>query len=255
LVAELMLQQTQVSRVVPAWERFLTMMGTPADCAEAAQSEVVRCWEGLGYHRRSVALHRSAVQITEQHAGSVPDELGALLELPGVGPYTARAVLAFAFERDVAVVDTNVARVLSRAIAGRPLAAGASQAVADALVTPGRGWEHNQAMLDLGALHCTARPRCGSCPIQRGCSWHRAGLVEPDPARSTSGASRSQPTFSGSVRQLRGQILAFARDGGAGRDWRTVLDDRFGAERVEQALGALVGDGLILHQRGQVVLA
>jgi A/G-specific adenine glycosylase len=255
LVAEAMLQQTQVSRVVPAWSRFLENMGTPAACASAPQAAVVMAWEGLGYHRRAVWLHHAAGLIVERHDGVVPDALDELLRLPGVGPYSARAVLAFAFERDVAVVDTNVARVLARAIAARPLAAAEAQELADRLVSPSRGWAHNQAMLDLGALSCTPRPRCATCPIKRSCLWRRAGFQEPDPARTTAGTSRPQARFEGSDRQLRGLVLAIARDAEPTAPWRPPLEERFSAARVEAALEALVADGLVAFDGDRVALA
>ena len=110
LVSEMMLQQTQMVRVVPRYERFLVRFPSPAACARATAGDVVSMWEGLGYNRRALALHRCAVAVLAEHQGRVPDDLDALLALPGIGPYTARAVLAFAFERDVGVLDTNAAR-------------------------------------------------------------------------------------------------------------------------------------------------
>jgi A/G-specific adenine glycosylase len=255
LVAETMLQQTQVPRVITSWRRFLETMATPAACARASRADVVRAWEGLGYHRRAVRLHRAAQVIVAHHGGEVPGQLEELMALPGVGAYSARAVLAFAFEEDVAVVDTNVARVLSRAIAGRPLGARASQTLADRLVTRGRGWAHNQAMLDLGALHCKARPRCDTCPLRRSCRWKRSGQLEPDPALTTAGTSRPQPAFKGSARELRGLILAVARDEAGEGAWRGELEGRFGAASVERALDALVADGLVERRGERVVLA
>ena len=138
LVSELMLQQTQVARVEPRWHRFLARFPTPAVCAAAGLGAVVEEWAGLGYNRRAVDLHRCAVAVVERARWPLPDELDALLVLPGIGPYTARAVLAFAFERDVAVVDTNVGRILART-AGRSFGARAAQEQADALVPAGRG--------------------------------------------------------------------------------------------------------------------
>ena len=146
-------------------------------------------WVGLGYNRRAVNLWRAARAAVERHDGRLPDELAALLALPGIGPYTARAVLAFAFEADVGVVDTNVGRVLARR-AGRPLRPRQVQAAADAAVPPGGGWAHNQAMLDLGATVCTARaPACDACPVRAGCAWAAAGRPAPDPAVGSAGVS------------------------------------------------------------------
>ena len=176
---------------------------------------MVRAWAGLGYNRRAVHLHATAAAVVERHGGALPDDLEALLALPGVGPYTARAVLAFAFERDVGVVDTNAARVLARR-AGRRLTRAEVQAHADAAVPAGRGWAWNQAMLDLGATTCRARsPGCDACPVARGCAWWEAGRPEPDPARGSAGVSTGQSRFEGSDRQGRGRLVDVLRQAGA----------------------------------------
>jgi len=206
LVSELMLQQTQAARVVDKWHAFLCRWPTPAACAASPASDVVRAWAGLGYNRRALNLHRLAVGVTSSHGGTLPSDLDGLLALPGVGPYTARAVLAFAFGRDVGVVDTNVARVLSRAYgSGAPAAL---QDMADGAVPPGEGWAWNQALLDLGATVCTARaPRCGACPVAGVCSWRRRGGPDPWARRPVA------PRFSGSDRQARGRLLDALRAG------------------------------------------
>jgi A/G-specific adenine glycosylase len=212
LVSELMLQQTQVARVVPRWREFMARWPTPASCAVEAPAEVVRAWAGLGYNRRALNVHRSAVAIVERHGGEMPSDLAALLALPGIGPYTARAVLAFAFGRDVGVLDTNAGRVVARAAAGRPLPRPEAQRLADALVPAGQGWAWNQAVLDLGATVCTARsPACRRCPLETTCRWRRHG--GPDPAIGSAGSSGRQSAFEGSHRQGRGRLLAALRAG------------------------------------------
>jgi len=251
LVSEAMLQQTQVARVVDRFDGFLVRFPDPAAMMSAPLAEVLDAWAGLGYYRRARDLHRTACVIVERHDGQVPDELPALLALPGVGPYTARAVLAFAYERDHGVVDTNAARVLARAFAGAPMGAAAVQRLADSLVTPGSAWAHNQSMLDLGATVCTARaPRCTACPLMVGCAWRASGGGEPDgsvpdPARTTSGTSRPQARFAGSDRQGRGRILAALRSGAtvvAGDlDTVTTWGD---ADRSRRVADALVTEGL-----------
>lgn len=246
LVAEVMLQQTQVTRVIPAWTEFLTAMPRPADCAAAGRAEVVRRWAGLGYNRRAVALHSAAVTIVEVHDGVIPRGLDDLLALPGVGPYTARAVLAFAFEEDVAVVDTNVARIVARAVIGQPLGAAALQRVADTLVPAGKGWGHNQAMLDLGAVTCTAiAPSCSTCPIRRSCAWRQDGCPDPDPARSTAGTARPQARFEGSDRQARGALLDLLRGGPASGGSLDALATSLGRDRFDRSREGLMKDGLI----------
>ncbi len=215
LVSELMLQQTQVPRVVPRYLEFVERFPTAAVCAESSVGEVVRAWAGLGYNRRAVHLHAAAVAVVERHGGQLPEDLAALLALPGVGPYTARAVLAFAFERDVGVVDTNAARVLARR-AGRPLDRTTVQALADAAVPDGQGWAWNQAILDLGATTCRSRtPGCEACPMAPGCAWWEAGRPDPDPARGSAGVSTGQSRFEGSDRQGRGRLVDALRRTGA----------------------------------------
>lgn len=208
LVSETMLQQTQVARVVPKYHAFLERFPTASVCASAPLGDVVDAWAGLGYNRRAVLLHAAAVSVARGHGGVFPASLADLLALPGVGPYTARAILAFAFERDVAVLDSNVARVLARH-GGCSLSARDAQACADALVPAGRGWWWNQAMLDLGALVCTKRsPRCDSCPIRATCAWRGDG---PDPAIGSAGVPAPQSRFAGSDRQGRGRLVAALR--------------------------------------------
>ncbi|MEX0952452.1 MAG: A/G-specific adenine glycosylase [Nitriliruptoraceae bacterium] len=244
LVAELMLQQTQVDRVTGPWRAFLAAMPDPAACAAAGAAQVIRRWEGLGYNRRAVHLHAAAVQMVERHDGRVPDDLASLLALPGVGPYTARAVRVFAFERDDAVVDTNVARILART-SGERLTASVVQRLADDLVTPGRGWAHNQAMLDLGARICRPTPHCLDCPVRAWCRWELDGRVGQDPARGSAGVSGGQSRFEGSDRQGRGRLVDTLRRRAVEAHELAVVcgwsDDAARAERVAERL---VADGL-----------
>lgn len=216
LVSELMLQQTQVTRVVPRYRAFLLIFPTPAACADAPVGAVVRAWAGLGYNRRAVHLHATARAAVDRFGGDLPTTLVELRSLPGVGPYTARAVLAFAFEADVGVVDTNAARVLARAVAGEKLAPARAQATADGAVPAGRGWAWNQAMLDLGATVCSRRrPRCGECPLPGvgACAWALAAHAGPDPAEGSAGVGRPQSSFAGSDRQGRGRLIDALRAG------------------------------------------
>lgn len=243
LVSELMLQQTQVLRVVPKYEAFLRVFPTPAACAAASVGDVLTAWAGLGYNRRAVNLHRAATVVVERHGGAMPHDLDALLALPGVGPYTARAVLAFAFERDVGVLDVNAARVLVRAWDV------VTQADADALVPPGHGWAWNQAVLDLGATVCTRRdPQCDDCPLVTGCSWQGNG---PDPAAPAHRQSR----FAGSDRQGRGRLVDAMRRAPvpliAIADAAGWPDDR---DRATRAADSLVADGLAVVVDGTLTL-
>jgi A/G-specific adenine glycosylase len=250
-----MLQQTQVSRVVPRWTAFMARFPDPAACAAADAGEVIERWAGLGYNRRALNLHRSAVAVCARHGGVVPGELGALLALPGVGRYTARAVLAFAYERDVGVVDTNAARVLARAVAGRRLGLIEVQELADANVPLGRGWAYNQAVLDLGAGVCTARrPACERCPLQPECAWRRCGQGSPDPAVGSAATTGRQSAFDGSDRQGRGRLVSALRLGplppstlaqAAGWPDDDERAARVAASLVADGLAVVAGDGTI----------
>jgi A/G-specific adenine glycosylase len=240
LVSEVMLQQTQVDRVVPHYERFVAAFPGPADCAAAPSAEVVRLWSGLGYNRRALNLHWAARTVVADHGGVLPREDADLRALPGVGPYTARAVRSFAFGQDVAAVDTNAVRVLARSVWGGPLDAAAATRLGDRLVPAGLSWEFNQTMFDLGATVCTgSHPDCGHCPLRRQCAWRRDGAAAVDPWRS-SPSVRAQSTFAGSDRQGRGRLVDALRRGGvteaalaAACGWP---DDRGRAERIAAAL-------------------
>lgn len=246
LVAELMLQQTQVARVVGRYEAFLERWPTPASCASAPVADVVTAWAGLGYNRRAVNLHRCATVVVDLHGGTLPDDLDGLLALPGIGPYTARAVLAFAHERDdVGVLDTNAARVLAR-WAGRSLGRAEAQAAADAAVPPRAGWAWNQAMLDLGATTCRARtPACETCPTAIDCAWRIAGNPAPDPAVGSAGVSGPQSRFEGSDRQGRGRLVDALRAGPvAAADVASAAGWPDDVDRAARVAAGLVADGL-----------
>ncbi|MDQ3708327.1 MAG: A/G-specific adenine glycosylase, partial [Actinomycetota bacterium] len=206
LVSEIMLQQTQASRAAVAFAEFTSRFPTVRTLAGASVAEVLTAWRGLGYNRRAIGLHKAARAIVDEHAGVVPQDLAALRALPGVGDYTARAVLAFAYGQDVGPVDTNVARVLSRAVAGRALTRREAQSLADAAVPEGQGHAWSSALMDLGARHCTARrPACDSCPVLRTCAWQRSG--GEDPAGATAVRARSPSPFAGSDRYHRGRLV------------------------------------------------
>ncbi len=244
LVSELMLQQTQVDRVARAWPAFLAAFPTVEALAAAPVAEVVTAWRGLGYNRRAVRLSEAARRIVDEHGGRVPAEVAALERLPGVGAYTARAVAAFAFGRPAAPVDTNVARVLARAVAGAPLTARRGQELADGLVPADRAAAWNHALMDLGSRHCTARsPRCPTCPLAARCVWYATGGQDP----ATGGARRPRPQgrFEGSDRWYRGRLVDALRQGTM--PWEAVEAsltglDEDGRRRIVDGLAA---DGLV----------
>ncbi len=251
LVSEVMLQQTPVARVEPVWRRWLARWPDPAALAADAPGDAVRAWERLGYPRRAIRLHACAVAITEHHRGEVPHEESALRSLPGVGAYTAAAVAAFAFGARTTVVDTNVRRVLARAITGVALPAPSlTTAETDvahrALPADDRAsvrW--NVAVMELGALTCTARaPRCQTCPINDRCAWQLAG----SPAYT--GPARRGQAWHGTDRQCRGALLqrlrdheGWLREGDFAEVW--PHDD---TQRA-RCLSALVSEGLIASTR------
>ncbi len=251
LVAELMLQQTQVERVRQRWPELLDAFPTPSAMAHGDAAAVVRAWSGLGYNRRAVALHRCATALVAEHGGAVPQDRAALEALPGIGPYTSRAVLAFAFEHDVAVLDTNVGRVLAR-WHGAALRPADAQALADRHVPRGGGWWWNQAMLDLGAVVCVrSAPRCDRCPVRGTCTWGAAGMLGADPADGSAAVSSRQSTFAGSDRQGRGRLVDALRVGPVADG--TSLADAMGwpgdLERARRVAAGVVADGLA-HRLG-----
>ncbi len=242
LVSEVMLQQTQVARVIPRWESFLDRFPTADACAASSLGDVLREWQGLGYPRRARNLHATAQRVSE--LGGFPRDLAGLMALPGIGAYTARALLAFAFELDAAVVDTNIARVYAR-VAGTSLTAREVQALADEACPAGDAWVWNQCLMDLGAVLCRpARPGCEACPVRAGCGWAIAG--GDDPAPGSSGVSVRQARFEGSDRQARGRLMK-ALSGGPVRTDRVAGVMQRDAATSERLVAALVDERLCMR--------
>ena len=215
LIAEVALQQTQAARVAERFEELTHAMATPLATVKLGKAEVISLWSGLGYNSRAVRLFDAAQHLVDRFDGHVPVTNAELRSLPGIGPYTAAAIEVFAFERDVAVYDTNVARVIARAVLGAPTSAAVGWQLAADMVPQGAGWMYNQALLDFGATVCTARaPQCSSCPLRRRCAWKISG-GGVDPALRTAGTARPQGRFEGSVRQARGKMIERLRDGEA----------------------------------------
>jgi A/G-specific adenine glycosylase len=246
LVSEVMLQQTPVVRVEPAWRSWMTRWPTPADLAQDPPSEAIRMWGRLGYPRRAMRLHACAVALVERHDGQVPADLEQLLALPGIGTYTARAVATFAYGQRHPVVDTNVRRVVSRAVEGKP-DAGPNTTAADLAAmasllpsAPALAARASIAFMELGAIVCTARsPRCVDCPFSRVCAWQLSGTPAP------SGPSRKPQRYAGTDRQVRGLLLEVLRHA-TGPVPRQRLDVVW-ADDVQRAraLAGLVDDGLV----------
>ncbi|HVX43863.1 MAG TPA: A/G-specific adenine glycosylase [Mycobacteriales bacterium] len=246
LVSEIMLQQTPVNRVLPAYEAWMQRWPAPADLAADSPGEAVRMWGKLGYPRRALRLHAAAAAIVEQHGGAVPADIDALLALPGIGAYTARAVAVFAYGQRAPVVDTNVRRLVARAIQGSGDAGPASTtrdlAAVEALLPadPADAAAASIAFMEIGALVCTARsPRCSACPVRTTCAWRQAGFPPYE------GPSRPAQRFAGTDRQVRGLLLDVLR----GSDHPVsaqALDASWPiADQRHRALDGLIADGLI----------
>lgn len=256
LVSEFMLQQTPVQRVLPVWHEWLERWPTPADLADASLAEALRAWGRLGYPRRAARLHASAITIRERFDGQVPESDEDLRSLPGVGEYTSAAVRAFAFGQRSVVMDTNVRRVLARTLDGTAMArahiVGAERSRANDLWphAPGRSARWSAAVMEFGALVCTARrPACAACPVQPDCRW--TALDQP----GAPAANRPAPKYEGSDRQARGRLLGVLRDA----DGPVGRDELHGAwpdqEQAGRALDALVADGLVASPgRGRFAL-
>ncbi|WP_308468874.1 A/G-specific adenine glycosylase [Rathayibacter soli] len=256
LVSEFMLQQTPVSRVIPRLTEWLERWPTPASLAAEPPSEALRAWASLGYPRRALWLHACAVAIVEHHGGAVPSDIDALLELPGVGDYTARAVAVFAYGRRHPVVDTNIRRVIARAIDGQgepaPPNARRDLSAMSALLPhdDADARTFNAGMMELGAVICVARtPRCDICPLQIVCAWRAAGYPEYRGPRKV-----VQKKYEGSDRHVRGLIMRELR-----ATHRPLTDAEIeslwaDATQRARALDGLLADGLAVQAQGGYVL-
>ena len=245
LVSEFMLQQTPVARVLLIWPDWVRRWPTASATAAATAADILRAWGKLGYPRRAKRLHECATVISHDHDDEVPDDVNTLLTLPGVGSYTARAIASFAYRKPVPVVDTNVRRVVARAVhgladAGAP-SASRDHADVEALLPPDdRAPDFSVALMELGAIVCTARaPKCGLCPLSE-CAWRLAGYP---PAQ---GPARRAQGYAGTDRQVRGRLLDVLRD----RDspaTRAELDVAWltDTRQRERALESLLSDGLV----------
>jgi A/G-specific adenine glycosylase len=232
LVAEVMLQQTQVDRVIPKYHAWLERFPTLPDLAAASRADAIRAWQGLGYNRRAVRLHAIACQVVDECAGELPRSVDGLLRLKGVGRYTAGAVACFAYEQPVAMVDTNVRRVLSRVFCVEP---GEVEAMATGVVPAGCAWAWGQALMDLGATLCrAAQPLCLVCPLLQECGGPRPVSRR----RAAAGEFRS------SNRYVRGRILEELRGLPAGACLtKAMLAERVGGR--SDMIDALAAEGLL----------
>ena len=247
LVSELMAQQTQAARAAEAWTSWMARFPSVEALASAPVADVLRAWAGLGYNRRAVHLHRAARVIVAEHGGRVPSSVEALEALPGIGPYTARAVAAIAFGEPVGAVDVNVKRVLGRIVVGgaEGLTASSMQTLADSAVPRDRAADWTHALMDVGQRVCRPRrPNCADCPAIAWCAY--AAGVRPAAlvTGGRTGARRPEPAFESTNRWLRGRIVERARDA----DGWTRFDTSIGVHgpgAVRAAVIALARDGLL----------
>ena len=272
LVSEVMLQQTPVSRVEPLWRTWMQRWPTPGALADASTADVLRAWDRLGYPRRALRLQQCARTVVERHGGALPETEPELLALPGIGTYTAAAVLAFAHGRRAVVVDTNVRRVQRRIVQGEYLQGPAKARdladVADLMPWVDddpdlvkRGYTnplHDRSrrdealgmcssLMELGAVVCTARsPRCGECPVSSRCRWLALGRPEPSDAAKAEAKRRVQK-FEGTDRQVRGRIMAVLREQGTAEGFPDSGPD---AAQRDRALASLLADGLVEQHDG-----
>lgn len=257
LVCEVMSQQTPVSRVLPTWEYWMERWPTPGDLAASSPTEVLLAWDKMGYPRRAMRLLECARTVTEVYDGVLPRTRDELLALPGIGSYTADAIIAFAYHERSVVLDTNIRRVLARwhgEALPRPTQTRAEVVRADTFVpeNPNEAWQWNAAIMELGALMCTARnPRCESCPFTSVCQWFQAGKPADEFA-----TKRKPQGFAGTNRQARGQIMAILRDESSPSlsPAALMLASGLPKERFDPALTSLLDDGLAVATDGLVSL-
>jgi len=253
-----MLQQTPVSRVLPVWEAWMATWPSPKELAAATPADAIRMWGNLGYPRRAVRLHATSVVLTRFHRNQVPSKYSELVALPGVGDYTANAILAFAFDQPTVVLDINVRRVLARAWQGLAHPSNSvsaverrfAQSLVDDHLDKAQAPQWAAASMELGALICTSsNPRCEECPIQDSCMWNSLGKPDNSPR------PKIQAKYEGSDRQERGRILKMLRHSDSPIPTAKIKAQAPNPDQCERALNSLIKEGLVIHlSRGKVSL-
>ncbi|HET6276753.1 MAG TPA: hypothetical protein VFE16_12555 [Candidatus Cybelea sp.] len=269
VVSEFMLAQTQVDRVVPQFDAFVARFPNFSALAHATPADVVRQWKGLGYNSRAVRLRRLAEAIVERHGGELPRDREALRSLPGVGPYTAAAIRAFAFDLDDAPIDTNIRRIVNRLAFGLEYPHAAAprdvDARARALLPSGRAHDWNSALMDLGATICTARaPKCLICPLRQDCAAAPVDPAQLERLRAAAGrrSPKERQPFERTTRYARGRIVDRLRELGPGERISFIdLHHAIGSampersvEEIQEVVAALARDGLVTHDGTSVAL-
>ena len=245
LVSEIMLQQTPAARVAPHWEAWIKRWPNPESLAAASPAEVIRQWDRLGYPNRALRLHESAKRIVSDHGGRLPRSYEELVALPGVGDYTASAILAFAYDKRSVVLDTNIRRVIARVWEGHQRPTHSPSAVernfAKSLVPldDKRAAQWSIAIMEFGAVVCTARnPMCNACPISNLCAWQIAGYPESD-------ITPKHQKFEGTDRQVRGKIMKALKESSKSLTRADLLHVTSDIRQFDRALDSLVSDGLV----------
>jgi len=258
MVSEFMLQQTPVKRVLPAWTQWLERWPSPRDLADSSPADAIRMWANLGYPRRATRLHQSAQIIAQNHNNQVPNNFETLITLPGVGDYTANAILAFAFGQPTVVLDINVRRVIARAWQGQAHPTTSPSAIERSFAQSLIARELNAkatpiwaaASMELGALVCTATtPQCSICPLEATCQWNKLG--KPD----NTAKPNTQAKYLGSDRAERGRILKILRLDHAPQSVHVIRQGASDREQCDRALQSLITEGLVVTSgRGKVSL-
>ncbi len=256
LVSEVMLQQTQVDRVILKYKEFLKKFPTTKKLARASSADVIRAWKGLGYNRRALFLQKTAISIEEKYGGTFPQTIEELIQLPGVGDYTARAILSFAFELPYGMMDTNHRRFYQRVFFGGEKKSDKELLVAAGQVMPKQPYDWNQGLMDFGSSIClTSRPTCDRCPLQKYCNAYPE-IFENNESLDHKNKKKKTVPFKQTDRYVRGRIIDLLREEEQVRIEQVyrLFAEEYGYDRVEKIIAGLVKDELIVEKKGKLQL-
>lgn len=257
LVSEVMLQQTQVNRVIFKYQEFLKKFPTTKKLATASTADVIRAWQGLGYNRRALFLQKTAIAVEEKYGGTFPQTIEELKQLPGVGDYTARAILSFAFELPFPMMDTNHRRFYQRVFFGLDQKSDKELLIAAEQVIPKQPYDWNQGLMDFGSIIClTSRPKCEICPLQKYCKAYPGILHENMKALKHENKKKKTMPFKQTDRYVRGRIVDLLREEHGVRTEQIyrLFAEEYGYDRVEKIIAGLIKDQLIIEKKGKIFL-